>query len=583
MRRIRLPYESLEEWLWATPKSERRHHCSLSKGFDRPEVTKGGNSKGALSAQPHHQPRFDGHHVNPIARAPPLEACGSETSLQFGKACQLPSQLRAARPAGSASTALGRERPPAGGNELQRLHLARAPPAEDGRGWAARLRHRYDASDQRVIKRVVATTQRHTLYVFGSLEVRRTTYASDTYSVTNASVVPYAMANGVRLARLHYSTAATSPQVTGTGAPALPYNTHTPATLHVLLELGDHLGSTGTVLDKLTSELVEQTAYLPFGARENDYRQVDGTTGSNRWTSFREDYGFTGKEEDVEVGLTYFGKRFLSPQLGRWVSPDPLAVHAAGRGDFNLYAYVTGAILKATDPMGLEIRLAGTSSGTDGTYMGMNVERQVGTIVKILQQLTNDKLKMTKNEDGTYSVQIEQAAKGRDSKPVGTSLVRGLIDNEKRTVTIGLDDPIGKSSDTIPANNTNAGNGIGADSRIRLSLNDTSHEFKVMDRKTGEIKFAPTRISVILGHELVHAEHHTTGTAVPHLTSPSLEAIQQHPEMYWEHTYRNEHGDMTTRLMEREESDTIGFSARAGQPTENQLRAEQGEDERVAQ
>ena len=38
-----------------------------------------------------------------------------------------------------------------------------------------------------------------------------------------------------------------------------------------------------------------------------------------------------GKEEDVEVGLVYFGKRYLNPQLGRWVSPDPLAIHGLGR------------------------------------------------------------------------------------------------------------------------------------------------------------------------------------------------------------------------------------------------------------
>lgn len=49
---------------------------------------------------------------------------------------------------------------------------------------------------------------------------------------------------------------------------------------------------------------------------------------------------FTGKEEDVEVGLTYFGKRFLSAALGRWVSPDPLAVHMPGQADLNLYGYV---------------------------------------------------------------------------------------------------------------------------------------------------------------------------------------------------------------------------------------------------
>lgn len=63
---------------------------------------------------------------------------------------------------------------------------------------------------------------------------------------------------------------------------------------------------------------------------------------------------FTGKEEDVEVGLQYFGKRFLNPLLGRWVSADPLAVHAPGEADLNLYAYVSGAVLKNVDPLGLD-------------------------------------------------------------------------------------------------------------------------------------------------------------------------------------------------------------------------------------
>ncbi|HEY5958476.1 MAG TPA: RHS repeat-associated core domain-containing protein, partial [Polyangiaceae bacterium] len=220
------------------------------------------------------------------------------------------------------------------------------------------LRYRYDASDQRVIKRVVAAEQRHTLYVFGSLEVHRTLYANNAYTISNASLVPYAMANGVRLARLHYSAASASPQAVLSGSPSLAFATNAPATLHVLLELGDHLGSTGTVLDKVTSELVEKTTYLPFGAREDDYR-------SDRWSAFREDYGFTGKE-DVEVGLTYFGKRYLSAQLGRWVSADPLAVHVPGKADFNLYAYVSGAVLKNVDPLGLYDDDP-TSAGTDTT------------------------------------------------------------------------------------------------------------------------------------------------------------------------------------------------------------------------
>jgi RHS repeat-associated protein len=209
------------------------------------------------------------------------------------------------------------------------------------------LRHRYDASDNRVIKRDFKTAvadQRHSLYVFGSFEVRRTTYVGNAYTVDLVSAVPYAMANGVRLARLHYGLQ-DEPKVSGVSATA-PGWTGTAPQLHVLLELGDHLGSTSTVLDKATGELVEKASYLAYGAEESDYR-------TERWEGFREDYGFTGKEEDVEVGLVYFGKRFLSPQLGRWVSADPLAVHAPGKADFNLYAYVSGAVLKSVDPVGL--------------------------------------------------------------------------------------------------------------------------------------------------------------------------------------------------------------------------------------
>jgi len=63
---------------------------------------------------------------------------------------------------------------------------------------------------------------------------------------------------------------------------------------------------------------------------------------------------FTGKEEDVEVGLQYFGKRFLSPYLGRWISADPLGVHEPGDADLNFYAYVRGHVLATVDPLGLQ-------------------------------------------------------------------------------------------------------------------------------------------------------------------------------------------------------------------------------------
>ncbi|MGL1446811.1 RHS repeat-associated core domain-containing protein, partial [Vibrio parahaemolyticus] len=59
------------------------------------------------------------------------------------------------------------------------------------------------------------------------------------------------------------------------------------------------------------------------------------------------------KEEDFEVGLTYFGARYYSPLLGAWASPDPLTVHNVG-ADINPYGYVHGRVTGATDPLGLD-------------------------------------------------------------------------------------------------------------------------------------------------------------------------------------------------------------------------------------
>jgi RHS repeat-associated protein len=185
----------------------------------------------------------------------------------------------------------------------------------------AELSFAYDASDMRVRKTVGA---KHTLYVFGSLELRSTAHNGVDYAVTQSTEVPYLFANGVRLARV----------VQGTST-------------RVFLELGDQLGSTRVVLDRASGELVQRDTAYAYGAAESSYR-------TGEFEEFREDYRFTGKEDDVEVGLIYFGMRYYAPMLGRWISADPLAVHSPGEADLNLYAYVSGRALVAVDPVGLD-------------------------------------------------------------------------------------------------------------------------------------------------------------------------------------------------------------------------------------
>jgi RHS repeat-associated protein len=181
-----------------------------------------------------------------------------------------------------------------------------------------------------------AGAQRHTVYVFPSLELRSTVFngtaTPNEYQRDATTEVGYLFANGVRLARLVNEPLDSANTTQG---------------LRVFIELGDYLGSQSIAIDRATSELAERTTYQAYGGAESDYRP-------DKWGSFREDYGFTGKEEDVEVGLTYFDKRFYNASLQRWVSADPLEVHAPGEADANLYAYVSGRALRNIDPLGLQ-------------------------------------------------------------------------------------------------------------------------------------------------------------------------------------------------------------------------------------
>jgi RHS repeat-associated protein len=98
-------------------------------------------------------------------------------------------------------------------------------------------------------------------------------------------------------------------------------------------------------------------------------------------------YGFTGKEEDVEVGLIYFGKRFYAgPALQRWVSADPLEVHLLTSGDPNLYAYGKGMALKVVDALGLSA-CGGNCNSIAGQSFDAGDMRQPQTEDEFLGQL----------------------------------------------------------------------------------------------------------------------------------------------------------------------------------------------------
>ncbi|QYO65715.1 RHS repeat-associated core domain-containing protein [Leptolyngbya sp. 7M] len=99
--------------------------------------------------------------------------------------------------------------------------------------------------------------------------------------------------------------------------------------------LQDHLGSTVGLTDT-TRSITASQSYDSFG------------NGTN--TSFPTRYQFTGREFDSFTGLQFSRARWYDPNLGRFISEDPIGF--AG-GDINLYGYVWNNPMHFTDPMGL--------------------------------------------------------------------------------------------------------------------------------------------------------------------------------------------------------------------------------------
>src|SRR5262249_1063546 len=108
----------------------------------------------------------------------------------------------------------------------------------------------------------------------------------------------------------------------------------------------DHL-KTASVITDAAGTVKAESDYYPWGG-ELQFVAND----SNH-------YKFTGKERDSESGLDYFGARYYSNGLGRWVSADwsamPEPVPYADFGDpqsLNLYGFVGGNPASKVDPDG---------------------------------------------------------------------------------------------------------------------------------------------------------------------------------------------------------------------------------------
>jgi RHS repeat-associated protein len=131
----------------------------------------------------------------------------------------------------------------------------------------------------------------------------------------------------------------------------------------------DALGSPRTMTNEIGA--VTWTAnYYPFG---------EMTAGSGNT------HGFTGKEYDSEMGLNYFCQRYYDPQIGRFMTLDPLDSPASSP-----YAYCANNPFRFIDPTGAAMQVPmpkddGGGGGYDRTWWALYNMRKMWEMHDIME------------------------------------------------------------------------------------------------------------------------------------------------------------------------------------------------------
>ena len=147
----------------------------------------------------------------------------------------------------------------------------------------------------------------------------------------------------------------------------------------------DHLGNIRAVTDS-NGNVVERHDFYPFG------EEISQPTSKDQ-------YLFTGKPRDSETGLDYFGARYYSSFLSRFMSVDPKNIFDEKDKDeqleeylhkpqnWNKYTYTLNNPLKLIDPDGRAPRIAILTTFQERIRKDLNESKLPGFVKTILNIL----------------------------------------------------------------------------------------------------------------------------------------------------------------------------------------------------
>ena len=176
----------------------------------------------------------------------------------------------------------------------------------------------------------------------------------------------------------------------------------------------DALGSPVAATDA-NGKLLWREDYKPYGER---IRKEVASKDNTLW--------YTGKPHEEDFGLSYFGARWYSPQMGRFTGLDPAGFSEGNVQSFNRYAYANNNPYRYVDPNGHSAILALCAAGPEGCIIGavVTIYSFVSAVKGTQDALLNENVK----SDGEGSTQNDNSSAVQPKQ--SPDLPKGLVGDQ---------------------------------------------------------------------------------------------------------------------------------------------------------